>query len=58
MGKRHKQSGLRKALRGFYKILGAVNTASYVIAAPNRPGALGKHLARKSSLKRIGGILK
>lgn len=51
---RRKRSGLRKALRGAYKLLGALNTASYVLGAANNPGALGKHIMRKR-ISKIGG---
>lgn len=49
MGKRRKVSGLRKIIRGLYRTLGIVNTATYVLGA--NPGKLVKHLTRKRTSK-------
>jgi hypothetical protein len=51
MGKRRKASGLRKIIRGLYRTLGIVNTATYVLGAGANPGKLAKHLTRKRTSK-------
>lgn len=51
---RKKRGGLRKLLRSVYRVLGMVNTGTYILGAGAKPGALVKHLARKRTSK-IGG---
>lgn len=57
MGRR-KRGGLRKLLRSVYRVLGAVNTASYVLGAGANPGRLVKHLARMRTSKSAGRLFK
>lgn len=51
MGKRRKSSGLRKIIRGLYRTLGIINTATYVLGAGANPVKLAKHLTRKRTSK-------
>ena len=49
MAKRKKKSGLRKIIRGLYRTLGIVNTATYIVGG--NPAKLAKHLTRKRTSK-------
>lgn len=51
MGKRKSGSGLRKLIRSLYRVLGSVNTATYVLGGVSNPGKLAKHLTRKRTSK-------
>lgn len=51
MGKRRRTSGARKLIRALYRVLGAANTATYVLGAAGAPGKLAKHLTRKRTSK-------
>jgi hypothetical protein len=48
---RRKSSGLRKFIRGMYKLLGMANTGTYILGAGANPGGLIKHVARRRTSK-------
>lgn len=56
MGKRRRTSGARKLIRALYKMLGAANTATYLVAG--NPAKLAKHLTRKRTSKMGARIIK
>lgn len=56
MGRKRSTSGARKLIRALYRLLGAANTATYLLAG--NPAKLAKHLGRKRTTKAGARILR